>query len=157
MATFQKVQITNRQSARGLPGGRNTEKVSSLFPSLIFGQLEDPMNCLAPSDEPAPPPTILVPAIYKAKGTSGHGRYLVAETDAINKIRKRNHGIEFARWPYPAVEFAILKTLQEIDWKAVVGQGDSPESIAFANRVATMARNVEELRKKMRKSRRHHR
>lgn len=148
LATFQRVQTSNRQAARGAAGGKIKQRVSNLFPGLIFGALEDPMQSVPAPDEPASPPTILVPAIYKAKGGHGHGRYLVAEVDAINKPRKKNHELEPARWPYPAVEFAILKTLQEIDWKAVAGQGDSPEHIAFANHVAALERTADELRKK---------
>ncbi len=148
VSTFQKVQATYRQAARGTAGGKIRERVSNLFPSLIFGNLEDPMQSVPAPNEPASPPTILVPAIYKAKGSHGHGRYLVAEVDAINKARKRKHELEAARWPYPAVEFAVLKTLQEIDWKAVAGQGDTPELIAFANRVASLERTAEELRQK---------
>lgn len=148
VATFQKVQATYRQAARGTAGGKTQERVSNLFPGLIFGNLEDPMQSVPAPDEPASPPTILVPVIYKAKGSHGHGRYLVAEVDGINKPRKRKHELEPARWPYPAVEFAILKTLQEINWKAVAGQGDTPEHIAFANRVAALERTAEELRHK---------
>ncbi len=150
LATFQEVQTIARQPARGIAGGRITKQISNLFPSLIFGMLEDPMANVPAPEEPSVSPAILVPVVYKSKGDHGHGhgRYLVAEVDAVNKSRKRRNEIQPARWPYPAVEFAILKTLEEINWKTVAGQGDSPEHIAFANRVAALERTAEELRRK---------
>ncbi len=146
--TYQRVQTTNRHPSRGNHGGRIQKFVSNLFPSLTFGTLKDPTASIPDPDEPAPPPTVLVPARYKSKGSHGHGQYLVAEVDAVNKKRKWKDEIEPARWPYPAVEFAILKTLREIDWNAVAGHGNSPAQTAFASRVAAIERTADELRVK---------
>jgi len=146
--TFQRVQTTNRQTVRGISGGRIQNQVSNLFPGLTFGALEDPVAIIPAPEEPGSPPTVQVPARYKAKGSHGHGRYLVAEVDAVNKKRKQKNEVEPARWPYPAVEFAILKTLQEVDWKAVAGHGDSPRHTAFASSVAALERTAEGLSEK---------
>ncbi len=146
--TYNKAQKAIRErDKRPLTGGRIGTQISNLFPSLVYAVLPDPRGKLVAPDEPGAPPTILIPCRYKAKGDRGHGKYLVAEVDAANKLRKKNDELKTERWPYPAVEFAILQTLEEIDWSAVAGESRTPEQAALSNIAATLDTAAKEIKK----------
>ena len=73
----------------------------------------------------------------------------VSEVDALNKKRARGEEIESARWPYPAVEFAILKTLEEIDWQELADRRTNlPQSLALEAKLAGFEKTALELKKK---------
>ncbi len=149
---FQRVQaLAIARGKRGVTGGKTSDEISNLFPSLVYGLLPDPMAKQPDSDEPSQPATLSIPCYYKSKGGQrGPGKYLVAETDAVNKPRRKRDEIKAERWPYLAVEFAILKTLEEINWSAVAGEGRTPEQAALAETAARLDAKSKEFEEQCR-------
>ena len=90
-------------------------------------------------------PAAVVPCRYKRQSKKGHGQYLIAEIIPANKVRKKKDHLTAERWPYPSVEFAILKTLEEINWAAVAGEARTPEQNVIALRVAALETRAAEL------------
>ena len=143
--TFQKVQT--KITGRRLTGGRIGEQISNLFPGLVVGMLPDPSATPPAPDEPGPAPTIQVPCRYKNGGANPKaGIYLVADTVAINTKRETADEIKSERWTYADCEYAILKTLEEINWAAVAGEGRTPEQTALAAVAAGLDATANELR-----------
>lgn len=148
---YQRVQaLANTRGKRGVTGGRTSNRISNLFPSLVYGLLMDTMSKKPAGDEPSQPATLSIPCHYKCKGSNGEGKYLVAETDAVNKPRRKRDEIKAERWPYLPVEFAILKTLEEVDWSAVAGEGRTPEQAALAETAARLDVKAQELEEQCR-------
>jgi DNA invertase Pin-like site-specific DNA recombinase len=151
--TPEEIELANyvlkkvRKRAKGPTGGKIQTRISNLFPGLLFGALLDPAQTLAASDEPGSAPTAIIPCRYKSQGGHGHGHGLYIITDIIpaNKVRKKKDHLASERWPYLPVEFAILKTLEEINWAAVAGEARTPEQNAIASRVATLESKAAEL------------
>jgi DNA invertase Pin-like site-specific DNA recombinase len=142
---FQKVQT--KVTGRRLTGGRIADQIGNLFPGLVVGMLPDPIGTLPAPDEPGPAPTIAVPCRYKNGGANPKaGLYLVSDTVAINKDRSRADEIKPERWSYPDCEYAVLKTLEEINWAAVAGEGRTPEQSALAAVAAGLDAKANELR-----------
>ena len=152
LATYEKVQaMATERGKRGVTGGRITDEISNLFPGLVFGILPDPLAKNPDTDEPRLSPTIAVECRYKSKGaTHGHGKYLVSQTDPINKTRKKSDELKPERWSYLAVEYAILTTLQEINWRTIVGESKTPEQAILAENAAKLEATARELREECR-------
>lgn len=141
----QKVQ--SKVSGRRLTGGRIGDQIGNLFSGLVVGMLPDPIGTLPAPDEPGPAPTIAVRCRYKNGGANPKaGLYLVSDTVAINKDRSRADEIKPERWSYPDFEYAVLKTLEEINWAAVAGEGRTPEQSALAAVAAGLDAKANELR-----------
>lgn len=141
----QKVHA--KVTGRRLTGGRIADQIGNIFPGLVVGMLPDPIGTLPAPDEPGPAPTVQVPCRYKNGGANPKaGLYLVADTVAINKERNKADEINFERWSYPDFEYAVLKTLEEINWSAVAGEGRTPEQSALAAVAAGLDAKANELR-----------
>lgn len=140
-------EVINKVRARfkGPTGGRIESRVSNLFPGLVYGILPDPTCRIPAPDEPGSAPAAVIPCRYKRQSKKGHGQYLIAGVVAANKPREVKDHLTAERWPYPSVEFAILKTLEEIDWAAVAGEARTPEQNALALRVAALETRSTEL------------
>ncbi len=134
-----------RARANGPTGGRIDTRISNLFPGLLFGNLPDPAQTLQETDEPSPPLTAVVPCHYKSQRGHGHSKYIITNIEAANKPREVVDHLTNERWSYPAVEYAILQTLQEINWTAVAGEARTPEQTSLATRAAAMESKVAEL------------
>ena len=131
---FAKVQVALSDKTKKLAGGRINTIVSNLFPGLIWGKLSELSN-RHKTDEPENNDSVLIPAKYVWKGTvHGHGRYLVSDTEELNKKRKKRDEIPSVRWPYPAVEMAVLLTLKELNWNEIskVTRADHPKTSELA-------------------------
>lgn len=139
--------VLNKVRARtnGPTGGRIQTRISNLFPGLLFGSLPDPACPCPESDEPGFVPTAVIPCRYKSQHGHGHGQYIITDIVPVNKARKKKDHLTAERWPYPPVEFAILKTLEEIDWAAVAGEARTPEQHATASRISALETKVAEL------------
>jgi len=134
-----------RARAKGPTGGRIETRISNLFPGLLFGNLPDPAQTEQETDEPSPAPSVVVPCRYKSQHGNGHGQYIITNIVAANKARKVEDHLTNERWPYPAIEYAILQTLQEINWTAVAGEARTPEQTSIATRAAALESKVAEL------------
>jgi DNA invertase Pin-like site-specific DNA recombinase len=134
-----------RKRATGPTGGKIETRISNLFPGLLFASLPDPAQTLPASDEPGSTPSAVIQCRYKSQAGHGHGLYIVTNIVQANKVRKKRHHLAPERWPYLPVEFAILKTLEEINWAAVAGEARTPEQNAIASRVATLESRADEL------------
>jgi DNA invertase Pin-like site-specific DNA recombinase len=143
---FQAVQA--KVEGRRLTGGRIGDQISNLFPGgLVVGMLPDPSATLPATDEPRPAPTVQVPCRYKNGGAPPKsGIYLVADVTATNKARTKEDEVSPERWSYSDVEYAVLKTLEEINWAAVAGEGRTPEQTALAAVAAGLDATANELR-----------
>lgn len=127
LETFQRVQ-----ASRPKTGGATSNRVSMLFPQLLI--------------DSATGSQIYYHAHAGKHG--GHGRYVVSDVAAFN--RERTEGTEEAtvgRWPYPSLEYAILSTLQEIDWRALSEEGRPEEEKELANKAAALEMKVMELKR----------
>lgn len=143
---FQAVQ--KKVEGRRLTGGRIGDQISNLFPGgLVVGMLPDPSATKTAPDEPGPAPTVQVPCRYKNGGAPPKsGVYLVSDTVAINRPRSKADEIQPERWSYSDVEYAVLKTLEEINWAVVAGEGRTPEQTALAAVAAGLDATANELR-----------
>ena len=151
LSTYQKVQsMATERGKRGVTGGRTSDEISNLFPGLVLGALPDPLAKLPDPSEPGQPPPILVECRYKSKGTLRNCKYLVAQTAPINMQRKKKDEVATKRWPYHPVEYAVLTTLQEINWRAIAGEGTTPEQSALAEKAARLDAIAKELREECR-------
>jgi DNA invertase Pin-like site-specific DNA recombinase len=141
------LEVQKKVEGRRLTGGPIGDQISNLFPGLVVGMLPDPTAMLPASDEPEPLPTVQVPCRYKNGGANPKaGTYLVADTVAINLHRSKADEIKSERWSYSDCEYAILKTLEEINWAAVAGEGRTPEQTALAAVAAGLDVKANELR-----------
>jgi DNA invertase Pin-like site-specific DNA recombinase len=146
--TPEEIELANyvlkkvRKRAQGPTGGKIQTRISNLFPGLLFGSLPDPAcPCPEPS-EPGSAPTAVIPCRYKSQHGHGHGQYIITDIVPVNKARKKKDHLTSERWPYPPVEFAVLKTLEEIDWAAVAGEARTPEQHAIASRISALETKV---------------
>ena len=141
--------VLNKVRARikGPTGGRIESRISNLFPGLLYGSLPEPNRNVPASDEPGQVPTAAIPCHYKSQGGRGHGhgQYIIADVVVANKARLREDHLSNERWPYIPVEYAILKTIEEINWTAVAGEARTPEQHAIAMRVSALEVKAAEL------------
>lgn len=140
------LDVLNKVRARikGPTGGRIESRVSNLFPGLLYGSLPEPNPSTPDSDEPGSRPTAAIQCHYKSQG-DGIGQFIVADVVAANKARLQEDHLKTERWPYLPVEYAILKTIEEINWTAVAGEARTPEQNAIAIRVSALEVKAAEL------------
>jgi DNA invertase Pin-like site-specific DNA recombinase len=138
--------VLNKVRARfkGPTGGRIETRISNLFPGLLYGSLPEPNRNVPDSDEPERTSSVAIQCHYKFQGYE-NGQFIVADVVASNKARLHEDHLKTERWPYLPVEYAILKTIEEINWTAVAGEARTPEQNAIALRVSAMDAKVAEL------------
>ena len=131
--------VLNKVRARfkGPTGGRIETRISNLFPGLLYGSLPEPNRNVPDQDEPERTISVAIQCHYKYQGDC-NGQYIVADVVAANKARRHEDHLKGERWPYLPVEYAILKTIEEINWAAVAGEARTPEQNAIALRVSAL-------------------
>ncbi len=138
--------VINKVRARikGPTGGRIETRISNLFPGLLYGSLPEPSRNVPDSAEPERTSSVAIQCHYKFQGYE-NGQFIIADVVAANKARSPEDHLKSERWPYLPVEYAILKTIEEINWAAVAGEARTPEQNAIALRVSAMDAKVAEL------------
>jgi hypothetical protein len=64
-------------------------------------------------------PSVKVPVVFVTKNAKKFEQYLVTQVDSTNRKRVEGTELEKARWNYHAFEYALLTTLQEVDWQEI--------------------------------------
>jgi hypothetical protein len=135
-------------------GGKHLGRISNLVPGLTTAKLADHLDKegIDPS-EPSVPASVKVPVVFVTKNAEKFEQYLVTQVDSTNRKRVEGTELEKARWNYHAFEYALLTTLQEIDWQEIsdwvdgtsARADDEDELLALAERVKDLSERKERL------------
>jgi DNA invertase Pin-like site-specific DNA recombinase len=121
-ATFLRVREAKAKHKRH--GGKLRNRIGNLFPGLVQARLFDPKLREEKPDAPISECTELFNCNYVNKGKARE-IYYVSNIGAENHKRAKKHQLTKKIWAVHAVEYAVLKTFEEIDWRSLTSKAST--------------------------------